>query len=68
MCRNRPRRSSNEVWLAEECEEEFQPTRLERARAAGSSSGDVRLPTDDPDQTCRAIEVRIPGSVNEINP
>jgi hypothetical protein len=68
MCRNRPRRSTNEVWLAEECEEEFQPTRLERTCAAWSSSGDVRLPADDPDQEWRAIEVRVPGSVNEINP
>jgi hypothetical protein len=68
MCRNRPRRSSNEVWLAEEREKAFQPTRLERARAAWSSSGDVRLPADDPDQEWRAIEVRVPGSVNESNP
>jgi hypothetical protein len=68
MCRNRPRGPSNEVWLAEEREEEFQPARLERACAAWSSSGDVRLPADDPDQISRAIEVCVPGSVNEINP
>jgi hypothetical protein len=68
MRRNRPRRSANEVWLAEEREKAFQPTRLERARAAWSPSGDVRLPADDPDQEWRAIEVRVPGSVNESNP
>jgi hypothetical protein len=67
ILRNRSRRSSNEIRLAQDREEEFQPAGLESARGTWTSSGDVRLPTDDPDQDWRAIEVRVPGGVNESN-